>query len=176
MPYTKITDVDKQRIIDSYARHGNYAETARVLGIKRPTAYAIIRRYQNHGVLSKPRGGARNNKMDDEMIEATIAIVEENCEFTLQQINAQLRVRLPNKPRVCDNTIATALHARLITLKLTRDVPAQRNTEAVKDARKEMANWMLRNSAAEKVYIDESGFRLWLKRSMGRAAEGQRAF
>lgn len=176
MPYTKITDVDKQRIVDAYENHENYEETARVLGITRNTAYAIIRRYRRDGVISKPRGGAHNTKLDDEMIQTIIAIVEGHCEFTLQQINAELRLRHPNKPRICENSIATALNARLITMKLTRDVPTQRNTEAIKNERKDMANWMLLHSAVEKIYIDESGFRLWLKRSMGRSARGQRAF
>lgn len=35
---------------------------------------------------------------------------------------------------------------------------------------------MLLHSAAKKVFIDESGLRLWLKRSMWRSARGQAAF
>ena len=115
MPRAKITGVDKGRITAAYENHDNYEETAQVLEISRNTADSIIRRYRRNGVISKPRGGAHNNKLDDEMV----TVVEEHCEFSLQQMNAELRVRLPNKPRVCDSTIATALNARLVTVKLT---------------------------------------------------------
>ena len=102
-------------------------------------------------------------------------IVQESCEFTLQQINDDLRRQLPQKPRVCNNTVANILNCRLITLKLSRDIPQQRNTPEIKTARREVAEWMLRNGERELIFIDESGFRLWMKRSYGRAPRGQPA-
>lgn len=66
MPYTKITDVDKQRIVDSYENYGNDEETARVLGINRHTAYAITRRYRRYGVLSKPCNTPHNTQHQTE--------------------------------------------------------------------------------------------------------------
>ena len=39
-----------------------------------------------------------------------------------------------------------------------------------------MANWLLLHANIEKVYIDESGFHLWMRRSMGRSARGLPAF
>ena len=80
MQCAKITDVVKQRIIAAYEYHENYEETAQVLGISRNTAYSIIRRYRRNGVISKPRGGAHNNKLDDEMVQAIVTVVEEHCE------------------------------------------------------------------------------------------------
>ena len=38
-----------------------------------------------------------------------------------------------------------------------------------------MADWILQNGDLEKVFIDESGFRLWIKRSYGRSLRGERA-
>ena len=101
---------------------------------------------------------------------------EDHAEYTLNQLNEELRHRLPTKPRVSNNLIANALHARLVTLKLTRNLPEQRNSEEVKSARKEMAEWLLRNALTEKIYIDESGFRLWLKRNQGRSLRGEKAY
>ena len=165
MPRNRITDTDKQRIVDAYRNHENYVEVARVLGICQSSAYAIVRRYQRHGVVSRPRGGSHNKRMDEEMALTLVTIVEDHAEYTLNQLNEELRHRLPTKPRVCNNVIANALHARLVTLKLTRNLPEQRNSEEVKSARKEMAEWLLRNALTEKIYVDESGFRLWLKRN-----------
>ena len=118
----------------------------------------------------------RIRRMDSEMEDTLVSIVEEHSEFTLAQINSELRHRLPQKPNIYDNTIAAALNGRLITLKLLRDVPAQRNSPEVKSARKDMAGWLLSNATTEKVYIDESGFRLWIKRSMDRAPRGMPAY
>ena len=84
MPNAKISDVDKQRVITAYENLENYQEVAQVLGINRNTAYCIIRGYRKNGAISKPRRGAHNTKVEDEMVETIISIVEEHCEFTLQ--------------------------------------------------------------------------------------------
>ena len=110
------------------------------------------------------------------MINIIVSITEENPQFTLAQINAELRRRLPQKPNICDNSVAKALDGRLITLKIIRDAPVQRNSPETKTARMEMANWLLFNTNAEKVCIDESGFHLQMRRSVARSARGQPAF
>ena len=43
MPYAKISEENKQRLFDAFRRGEDYVEVARVLGIKRDTAYRIIR-------------------------------------------------------------------------------------------------------------------------------------
>lgn len=175
MPNARISTRDKERIIASYERYEDYQEVARTLGVKPGTAYAIVRRYRMTGEVERRRGGTNNSKVDDEMIEAVVQIVQDHVEYTLTQINDELGVRLPNKPKVCDNSIANMLNGRLITLKMTRDVPTQRNSQPVKEARQAHATWLLRNAVTERVYLDESGFHLWTKRSYGRSTRGQRA-
>lgn len=172
----QISNIDKERIIAAHRRHEDYTEIARHLGIARGTAYAIIRRAERNGAVSLPRGGAHNRRLDGDMEDAIVSITEEHPEFTLAQINAELRRQFPHKPTVCDNTIATSLNGRLITLKLMRDVPTQRNSPEVKAQRKAMAQWLLSNATTEKIYIDESGFRLWIRRGFGRAPRGTPAY
>ena len=167
MPRNRISTIDKERIIAAYERNDDYTETARHLNIAQGTAYAIIRRYQRFGVAARPRGGPHNKRLDDDMIDEIVAITEEQPEYTLSQINAELRLRLPQKPAVCDNTIAKALDGRLITLKQIRDSPAQRNSPETKKARKKMGTWLLRNADTEKVYIDESGSIYGLEEARG---------
>ena len=171
-----ISEEDKRRLIDAYDEGRSYQEVADVLGIKRGTAYHVIRRFKNTGVVARMRGGRNHQLVDEEMEDAVVSIVEQHPEFTLAQINHELRLRLPDKPHVCDNTVSNVLHGRLITTKLLRDVPVQRNSPRVKTARHEMADWLLANAQTEKVFIDESGFHLWLKRSYGRSVRGARAF
>ena len=79
-------------------------------------------------------------RIDEEMEDAVVAIIEDYSELTVEQINQELRRRLPNKRQVCNNTVSNMLNCRLITLNLTRDVPAQRNSSQVKAARREMAD------------------------------------
>ena len=88
MPYARISDVDKQRLCDAYNRNDDYIQLAQQLGIKRTTAYAIVRRAEeNGGRVSKPRGGFRGRRMNPNMLDTAISIVEENSALTLEQIN-----------------------------------------------------------------------------------------
>ena len=99
----------------------------RQLGIARGTASAIIRRHKRHGNVSRPVGGVHNSRhaynMADkphgkssnmaDMEKTVVFIVEEHPEFTMAHINSESRHRLPQKPNVCDNTIAAALNDKL---------------------------------------------------------------
>lgn len=132
MSRISVSAVDKMRLIDAYRENRDYYEVAETLGIARGTAYHIIRRFKNSGEVGRRRGGANNRKTDEEMINTVVSIVEDNPILTLSQINDELRIRMPSKPRVCDNTISSMLAGQLITLKMSRDVPTQRHTAQVK--------------------------------------------
>ena len=69
------------------------------------------------------------------------------------------------------------LHGQLIGLKKMETVAANRNSEEVKLARREYAEWLVQAHGhnEEIIFIDESGFNLWLARTRGRARVGQRA-
>ena len=86
----------KNRIIAAHVRGEDYVEVARILGVKRGTAYSIVARNQaNGGAPPRPRVGARNIRLDAEM---QLKIVERHPEFTLAQVNYQLQTDLPLKP------------------------------------------------------------------------------
>ena len=68
-----------------------------MLGVAHETAWSIVRRHQRHGVVGRRRGGARNTKVDEEMTAACVAIVEQHVEYTLAQINRELRLQLPKQ-------------------------------------------------------------------------------
>ena len=178
MPYQKVENVDKQRIYDCFLRGEDYVPLAQQLGIKQSTAYAIIRRAErNDGVVNMPRGGRRRTLVSDELIQASIDIVERSPEFTLNQILTELRNVLPNHPRISRSTLANMLSGQLIVTKQLRDVPQERNTDATKNRRHDFAQWLMQEGVnhAEIIFIDESGINLWLKRTRGRAIRGQRA-
>ena len=92
MPYQRVSTSVKQTIIDAFRKDDDYVEAAKLLGVKRTTAY--------DNVVQQQRGGFRLQrvKVDDEMREMAVRIVEEHPAFTLKQIIQELRVRLPDKP------------------------------------------------------------------------------
>ena len=72
-------------------------------------------------------------------------IVEEHTEFTLQQINNELRLRLPHNPLICLSSLCKALRCQLITLKTMKNVPVDRNRDDVKMSRLMFIEWLLQN-------------------------------
>ena len=58
---------------------------------------------------------------------------------------------------------------------MSRDCPAERNSEAVLDSRREYAQWMMQDGInRHRIYVDETGYNLWTKRTYGRARLGER--
>lgn len=169
----------KRRIIMAHEAGDDYIEAARVLGVKRGTAYSIVHRYILEGVIERPRGGRRHQKMDEDMANTVVEIVESQPEFTLAQIKADLQARMPDKPSVSIQTISTCLRNRLIFLKKMETVQVNRNSHDVKVERAEYANWYLHTINANHpptfIFVDESGFNLWISRTRGRARRGERA-
>ena len=103
-----------RRIYDAFLRHEDYVELAKQLGIKRtrPTVWAIIKRAEeNAGQVTRARGGVRPSsvKVTDSMIEAAVNTPQDHPEFTLNQMLAELRDRLPNSPAIGRTTLANML-------------------------------------------------------------------
>lgn len=101
------------------------------LGIRRSTAYSIVRRYQDTGEVQLAAapggGGGRPPKMDAEMRDFLVMLIEDVPTMSLREMNALMRATWPDKPRVNESTIARALSGMLISVKLVNDVPANRN-------------------------------------------------
>lgn len=178
MPYMRISVDSKQRIVDAFERDEDYVQVAEILGVSQAAAYGIVRRYQVTGNLERPRGGRREAvaKMDEDMAASLVEIVQDFPAYTLGQINAELQRRLPDKPHVSRTTVVTALDGQLIRTKKLEDAPIERNSPRTKTARRNYANWMLNDGVNQQlIFIDESGFNLFTRRTRGRAVVGQRA-
>ena len=172
-----ISPEDKRRIIEKYEANEDFLVTAAELGIKRTTAYGIIRCYQRNGHLEDGRvNSGRKRKIDDESLDFLVMMIEATPTITINELNQALRESFPAKPHVCDSTVSRALDASLITLKKCENVPQDRNSAAVKEARVQYAHYMYEEGLQKhRIYIDETGFHLYTKRMYGRAARGERA-
>ena len=96
--------------------------------------------------------------MTEEMTAVAVEIKEEHCALTLNQINGELRVRLPDATHVSVSTLASALKGQLIVMKKLEAAPAERNCQRVKTLRREFATWLMQQGGrTELIFIDEAG-------------------
>ena len=124
--------------------------------------------------LCIPQPG-RHRKLDDESLDFLVMMIEAVPTITLKELNDTLQTTWPGKQPVSDSTVARALDGALITLKKCENIPQSRNSPAVKDARVEFAHYMYeRGPQKHRVYVDETGYNLYTKRTYGRAARGER--
>ena len=84
-----------------------------------------------------------------------------------------LQHNLPDKPMVSISSVARAVDGMLLTLKMAEDVPDARNAPRVLDQRVEYAEWFLEHGVVGNcVFIDETGYNVWTRRTRGRAPRG----
>ena len=147
-----------------------------LLKVNRVTAYTIISRLNRESSMS--HGGHRYTKVDDEMRACAVDVISENPLYTLKQINEELQKRLPEKPEISLKTISNCLKGMAYTLKLSRDVPSDRNRLDVKTDRQNYANWLMNEEVVNslKLFVDEFGVNIHTKRSFGRSTRGTRAY
>ena len=174
----RISDIDRQRIIDKYENGEDFLTAARELGIKRTTAYQIVRKHLEMPVADNEAAAApgRRKKLDNECIDFLVMLLEANPTMPVKELNQTLQEIFPTKPRVSDVTISRYLEGELITRKICENIQEQRNSQRIKDSRAAFAHDMyagiLQN---DRIYIDEMGMNLYTKRTYGRAPVGQRA-
>ncbi|XP_068687734.1 uncharacterized protein [Montipora foliosa] len=82
----------------------------------------------------------------------------------IEQINQELRQRLPRKPAIHDRTVA-------------RTLEGERNRPDVLQKRVDYANWFMRHAVVNhSIFVDECGYNIWTARSHGRARMRERAY
>ena len=105
---------------------------------------------------------------------SAIDILEGNPLMTLQQVNFALRARLPKKPHFTQQALSKALEGRMITFKIARDCPAERNSEENIEDRYNYAMWIMSPDviSLRKNFVDKFGVNIHMRRTQGRSAKG----
>lgn len=172
--YNRVTNVDRNRIINSYLANDDFLRFAALLNINSSTAWSIVKIYQQEGRRdAKPKGGTKNVKVSEEMKEKIIQYVEKDPTLTLKAINNKLRIDLPDSPEICDQSISNCLDGELITLKKLQTTPASWNEPQNKEVRFEFSSWLITEGVGKKlVYVDEFGCNVYTSRTFGRARAG----
>ena len=89
-----------------------------------------------------------------------------------------IRDKLPSKPQFTDQVLSKALKGKMITFKIARDCPAERNKYDFMESRRTHALWITSPAFVNmrKICVDKFGINVHLRRSHGRSARGDRVY
>lgn len=164
-----ISDEIRSRLIKAHETGLSYGQISELYDVKKDTVYRIcsFRQY-----TTKPRGGSKGRKINQETLGYLINLIESRADITLHEMKDALIQEKGLTVSVA--TIARCLEGSLITLKKMELVPMNRNSEENKIARRQHASWLQTQYelGAQFCYIDECGFGLYTARSHGRSVRG----
>lgn len=172
------SNIDRQRVIESYLSGNSVATISSVIRMKRSTVAGIIKLYQNTGrILANVRGGARYTKLNENHKNEIKRWIDEDCTLSLRLIrnkmkdNFNISVSIPTIFRYID-----AFHYSLKRISL---IPTRRNCRETILARRAYAmryiGLPVAFSQSEIIFIDEVGFKVSTRVSQGRAKIGRPA-
>ena len=173
------TDQQRESLIKKYEIEGfNIKESAILTNIDYDAAKKIIGVFKKERRRhKKKRGKVMNQKMTPEIEEFIENSIEINSQITLTQIKSLINERFSIS--VCLETIRRVIYKLKITLKKASRTLENVNSEISKIRRKEYARNFLNEDSENdkiKIFIDESGFNLHLRRTMARSPRGAPAF
>ena len=103
MPRTRISDIDKERIVAAHQRHEDYMYTETARYRSRHCVYAIIRRYEQHIAVSQL---AVVRTTDEWMLAWETAHADQGCGAARIFRSAPLRLNPPPAPEHFYDTAA----------------------------------------------------------------------
>lgn len=170
--YQKTSVEARDRVLAAAASGRNWKAIAEAHEIPYKTAYCWL---QNEGQPLKKRGGDTRSKLSEQQVGTIISWLEENVQITLKTICE--RVNLEMGIEVTQQTISNRLDGRLITLKKVHHLSIGVNSDANKQLRCTYVESILALTAANKniIFIDETNFNLFCRRSVGRSLRGSRS-
>ena len=161
---------EKKRIIQAALEQRDWKVVAQENGMAIQTAYGWIRSCEKE---PKARRGARRNKVTPDHIENMISYVERNPIISLQAIADNLRAE--DGLSLSTTTVHNYLNAKPYTVKMLAE-PSTMNSVESKTKRAKYCTDILDFIGEGNfiIYIDETNFNLFLRRSQGRSRKGTR--
>lgn len=170
--YMKNTQQDRERILTCANRGEDWVALAVTLGIKYKTAFHWV--HSGRDVMLH-KGGVKPKILTEEQIDVLISWVEEDCSITLKQL--QQKIFQNFQVVVSVTTVGNYLEGRVFTIKQSHFEPVTMNTEENKLKRAQYVQTLNRyiEQGKQIVWIDETNFNLFCRRTRGRARVGSRA-
>ncbi|XP_014774298.1 uncharacterized protein LOC106872006 isoform X2 [Octopus bimaculoides] len=173
-PYKKSALETRKRVLSAAERGKDMKSIATAHGVKKTTAYNWVRRDRASHLH---RGGIRDKvkKIEHEHIESLIEWLNDCPQLTLKNLCEHLLSKYGLI--VSEQTIASHLDGRIISLKQVHLCPETVNNHKNKLLRKEYIENVMKSSAEGKffVYISKSNVNLFLRKSKGGLTKGTRA-
>lgn len=174
----RLTNEDRRRLISAFQNGDDYQYLAQQMNINYSTARSVIGVWLREGRVERiAEGGARRIVVTEEISNALFDIAISEPFTTLESIRLKLLAQFPLVP-VSTSTIARHLDGQLITTKIAgkdADVPAARNRPQTIEERFHYSTWLSSLGINDNlVYIDETGYNLFTRRTKGRALRGER--
>ena len=152
----------KKRVANAYDSGEDWVSFSKNLGIKYSSAFTIIRKWRINKTLTTGKRGGSKKIITSEIGDSLLNFIEMHNLVTL----AQMKKFLQNSFHLSISvpTISRFLEFKCVTTKLIREVPANRNSIITKEKRYTYIKNMIDNGISfnQCVYIDESGFHLWI--------------
>ncbi|KAL1486296.1 hypothetical protein MTO96_047022 [Rhipicephalus appendiculatus] len=123
---SRVSVVDRARIVEVYRRGGDLKQLADALGINIKTARLIAATDRE---VSKHGGGSKR-KFGDDVVRTLRRIVDEKCTFTLRQIKEALEEEMPGVT-ISASTADRLLDTHSYSVKLVTQRPADCNLDDV---------------------------------------------
>jgi transposase len=170
--YHKHSEVVILRIIKEGESGGDWVSIAEANGVPYKTAHHWLR---TGYVQINRRATSNGKKVSDEQVSRILIWLEEDPQMTLQEIRDRVEVEM--QVNVTPQTIGRYLDGQMFTTKLVHLLPEGVNNNSNKQLRRDYALAAMEYAADEKVFIfmDESNFNLFCRRSVGRSRRGFRA-
>ena len=123
----------------------------------------------------RPRGWDTRSKLSNVQLEVVLTWLEQNPQLTLKDIRNRIEHEMGVE--VSQKTVSNRLDGRLITLKKVHYMPLGINTDANKLLRRDYVAQLMQLTAINKtiLYMDESNFNLFCRRTCGRSIRGERS-
>ncbi|EGZ21535.1 hypothetical protein PHYSODRAFT_299225 [Phytophthora sojae] len=136
MVYQSYTLDERQRVLTAAKNHVDWALVARLNGIVYPTTARWVATARNTNVwtaVPSKRGGARHVKMTPERVNFLVALQENNCLLTLNDVIDELKVFYGVDVSV--QTVRNALDAVCFSVRKTHAESSAMNSDRVKALR-----------------------------------------
>uniref|UniRef100_A0A182MKK7 CCHC-type domain-containing protein n=1 Tax=Anopheles culicifacies TaxID=139723 RepID=A0A182MKK7_9DIPT len=169
---------DRERVIQANENGYTPSMIAEMLSMKRSTVYSILKKYfKTSEAEASKRGGIKPKKLKSAAVADIQSWIDEDCAISLKKLSQKIFER--HSIQVSATTIAREIKNFNYTFKRIKLLPERRNTLNTVEIRKEYASAYNRCAQrlpqAAVVFIDEVGFNVCMRTSMGRSLKGTAA-
>jgi len=164
------------RVVLLHSEGYSYSEIVAATHLPEGTVKTIIHRsQQRHSTHKKHKGGNHKAVWGDDVRKLVCDMQSADPAASLLDLQHAVDICLPVTPS-CVNTIWRMLQTADFTTKKLYPIPEARNSERVKQERKEWVESVVDSlTAVNTVFIDESPFSFTITRTRGRSKKGVRA-